>query len=349
MCSPRSCAPSTPRALPEGASPGERAGRRGRRRHHRAGRGPRGAAAGLDVVVLESDDRAGGKVAGGPVEGASLPFDVDMAADGFLAREPEMTELCRELGLGDDLVSPVGAGAFLWIDGALRPIPPSVLGPRSIPARWRPPDSSTPPGSRPCGRLGGGSPGVGRRRDGRSGPASAGRRCRVRAAGGPPARRDQRRYGRRDEHPSRSAGAGRRRRPRRPVRRSLRAHVAAAAPGPVFHGVRGGSRRIVEALVARLGDTIRFGVSRTAMSVEPVPGGWLVETRSEPVRADRVVVTTPGWVTAGLLAPCSRGRGGIQRTGLRRRGPRDLRRRPGGCRPPPRRLGLPGAPRPGVC
>ena len=83
---------------------------------------------GDDFVLLEASQRLGGKVAGGPVEGSALEFDVDCAADGFLAREPEMSELCRELGLGDDLVSPASSGAFIWVAGALRPIPPSVLG-----------------------------------------------------------------------------------------------------------------------------------------------------------------------------------------------------------------------------
>ncbi|MGB0996515.1 MAG: FAD-dependent oxidoreductase, partial [Acidimicrobiales bacterium] len=84
---------------------------------------------GLDAVVLEAATRAGGKIDSGFVDGAELPFPVDMAADGFLARQPEVVELCHELGLGDDLVAPTGAQAFIWADGALRSIPtPSVLG-----------------------------------------------------------------------------------------------------------------------------------------------------------------------------------------------------------------------------
>ncbi len=39
---------------------------------------------GLDVIVLEAATRAGGKIDSGFVEGAELPFPVDMAADGFL-------------------------------------------------------------------------------------------------------------------------------------------------------------------------------------------------------------------------------------------------------------------------
>ena len=38
---------------------------------------------GLDAVVLEAATRAGGKIDSGFVDGAELPFPVDMAADGF--------------------------------------------------------------------------------------------------------------------------------------------------------------------------------------------------------------------------------------------------------------------------
>ena len=89
---------------------------------------------GLDVIILEAATRAGGKIDSGPVDGAELPFPVDMAADGFLARQPEVVELCHELGLGDDLVAPTGAQAFIWADGALRSIPrPPSSGCRSSP------------------------------------------------------------------------------------------------------------------------------------------------------------------------------------------------------------------------
>ena len=84
---------------------------------------------GRDVTVLEATTRVGGKIDSGFVDGADLPFPVDMAADGFLARQPEVTELCYELGLGDALVSPTGAQAFIWANGRLCSIPsPSVLG-----------------------------------------------------------------------------------------------------------------------------------------------------------------------------------------------------------------------------
>ena len=52
---------------------------------------------GLDVTVLEAASQAGGKIDSGFIEGAELPFPVDMAADGFLARQPEVVQLCHEI------------------------------------------------------------------------------------------------------------------------------------------------------------------------------------------------------------------------------------------------------------
>ena len=85
-----------------------------------------------DVVVLEAGDRLGGKVRSEPFAGRR----VDVAADAFLARRPEATDLCRELGLAEELV-PVGAsGAAVWARGRLRPMPDGLnLG---VPTRWWP-------------------------------------------------------------------------------------------------------------------------------------------------------------------------------------------------------------------
>ncbi|MCY4135238.1 MAG: protoporphyrinogen oxidase [bacterium] len=81
--------------------------------------------AGAEVVVYEAAERAGGrllttKLAGQPV---------DEGADAFLARVPWATELCQELGLGAELVSPAQRAAFVYSRGALRALPlPNVLG-----------------------------------------------------------------------------------------------------------------------------------------------------------------------------------------------------------------------------
>ena len=76
----------------------------------------------LDVVVLEASDRPGGKLRSILAGDLSLPA----GADAFLARKPGAVELCRELGLGRELVAPATSGAFLWTDGGLVPFLPET-------------------------------------------------------------------------------------------------------------------------------------------------------------------------------------------------------------------------------
>lgn len=85
-----------------------------------------------EVILLEAGGRLGGKLRAEPFAGRR----VDLAADAFLARRPEATELCDQLGLSGELV-PVGAtGASIWARGRLRPMPEGLsLG---VPTRWRP-------------------------------------------------------------------------------------------------------------------------------------------------------------------------------------------------------------------
>ncbi|MEO6318226.1 MAG: protoporphyrinogen oxidase [Acidimicrobiales bacterium] len=82
------------------------------------------AIAGADVTLVEPGP-LGGKVRSSAFDGGVL----DEAADAFLARVPEGVELCRELGIEGDLVSPAARRAHVWSRGALRPLPiGQVLG-----------------------------------------------------------------------------------------------------------------------------------------------------------------------------------------------------------------------------
>ena len=53
---------------------------------------------------------------------------VDEGADAFLLRVPWALDLCRELGLDDELVHPAARDAYVWSHGALRPLPPQLMG-----------------------------------------------------------------------------------------------------------------------------------------------------------------------------------------------------------------------------
>lgn len=261
---------------------------------------------GREVVLLESDARLGGKITAGPVEGGGLPFDVDMAADGFLARKPEVVELCHELGLGDELVAPTGAKAYIWFDGALRNIPsPSVLGvpfeiesiessdlisdagTADFAARI---DKSAAPlvGDATVGEVL--RPRVGdevfeRLIDPLLGGINAGEADKLSIEVGAAQLAEAARVG----------GS---------LRDALRAQVnaaLAAAAGPVFNGLQGGNHKLIDALGAALGDRVRLGTP--AERLERTDGGWRVWAGGDPIDASRVILASPSWVTAGLIAP----------------------------------------------
>lgn len=80
------------------------------------------AAAGSDVLVLESAPRTGGKILRHEVAGVT----VDVGAEAMLNRRPEAVGLARSLGL--DLVHPALVSSRIWTRGALRPLPRSLMG-----------------------------------------------------------------------------------------------------------------------------------------------------------------------------------------------------------------------------
>jgi oxygen-dependent protoporphyrinogen oxidase len=83
------------------------------------------ASAGHGVVLHEASAHLGGKLRTEPFAGTML----DAAPDAFLARRPEAVQLCEELGLRGELVSPAATSAYVWTRGRLRALPRGqVLG-----------------------------------------------------------------------------------------------------------------------------------------------------------------------------------------------------------------------------
>ncbi|MDQ4085430.1 MAG: protoporphyrinogen oxidase, partial [Actinomycetota bacterium] len=76
------------------------------------------------VTVLEGADRIGGKLHVSDVAGVP----VDEGAEAMLNRRPEAVELARAVGLGDDLTHPATTAAAVWTRGAIRPLPPTLMG-----------------------------------------------------------------------------------------------------------------------------------------------------------------------------------------------------------------------------
>lgn len=81
--------------------------------------------AGVDVVLLEAGNQAGGKISGSTVGG----IKADAGPDGFITRDPAAIELCDSLGLASELVTPEASKAYIWCEEALRCLPEkSLLG-----------------------------------------------------------------------------------------------------------------------------------------------------------------------------------------------------------------------------
>jgi oxygen-dependent protoporphyrinogen oxidase len=77
----------------------------------------------FEVTLYEAASRLGGKIrtmdfAGGYVEAGP---------DSFLAREGWVEDLCRKVGLEDDLVQPALFGGAVWVSGRPRPFPEQAL------------------------------------------------------------------------------------------------------------------------------------------------------------------------------------------------------------------------------
>lgn len=256
----------------------------------------------VEVVVLEADDRLGGKVATAPFAGV----DLDLAPDAFLARRPEAVQLCRELGLEDRLVSPASGSAWVWTRGRLRRLPAGLLlgVPTDVRALLRSGVLS------PLGALRAaiepflpGSPleadatigSVMRRRLGRQ----AHERLIDPLLGGINAG-DTDALGIDAVAPQLAAAA----RHDASVVKGAR-HLTSQAPppgAPVFLTLPDGLGTLVDALTARLGDAgveVRTGTTVTALA--RTGAGWRVATTGDAVEADAVVLAVPAFTAAPLL------------------------------------------------
>ncbi len=264
----------------------------------------------FEVRLLERSGAAGGVVRTADVEGLT----VEEGPDSFVVRKPWAVDLCRELGLGGDLIHPGASGALVWTGGALVPYPSgaafgipsdaesllrwpgmSMRGRlRAVTDLWRPPRRGAKGGaddeslqSLLTRRLGSECANV------LVGPLLAG------VNSGDPARLSVRATFPELEGWERAFGSL--------IRGSKAARRAAAGaggqPGPMFATLRGGLGRLPEALVREVGrDTVAVGADVSAVEASP-DGGWTVRANGQAVEADAVVVATPAPAASALLAP----------------------------------------------
>jgi len=257
------------------------------------------------VTILEASDRAGGRIRSVRFAGVAL----DVGPDALLTRAPGAVDLCRELGLGDDLVPASDAGAFIWTRGALRPLPAGLLaglpaGPGELlrsrilsatglvragmdlvlPANAPRGDGDEAIGALVRRRLGGQV--LERLIDPLLGGINAGHCDALSVAAGAP-------------HLGAAARAN------RSLIRGLRATVPAPPPGaarpPMFLSVRGGLERLVAALTTELGDA-DLRLDAPVARIERAERGALVVLASgERIEADGVVLATPAGPAAGVV------------------------------------------------
>ncbi len=259
----------------------------------------------LEVSVFEAD-RPGGKLRSVEVGGLRLPA----GPDAFLARKPWAVELCRELGLGNELVAPATSAAWLWTRRGL--VPFSTGAAFGIPGdvgqvlRW--------PGVSRAGRRRALLDLVKRKRR-REGDETLGSLLRRRlgdevtdAVVGPLLAGlfagDVDRLSVQATFPElhrwevtqgsliRGAQAAMRRSGSEPA-------------GPMFLRPRGGADRLTRVLADALGARVRAGVP--VQTLRRVDGAWHVFAgEGEPAVADAVVVCTEAHVARHLLEPVAR-------------------------------------------
>ncbi|MFQ6397258.1 protoporphyrinogen oxidase [Nocardia sp. KC 131] len=253
---------------------------------------------GAEIVVVDRADRVGGILHTGELAGEP----VDLGAEAFVGRRPEVPELLRELGLESQLVVPAGLRPLLWSDGRAHPLPEGTLmgiplaaesmrglvdaetlaridTESSRPLAWYP-DADIDVYSLIADRFG----------------AQVAERSVDPLLGGVYAG-SSRSIGVRAALPTLAAalddGAP-----------SLTHAVAAAMPppssAPVFGGIRDGYRVLLEALSAR--SAAKFVTATAATRLARGLRGWVVD----PVGAvNAVVLATPAPVTARLLRTLS--------------------------------------------
>lgn len=247
---------------------------------------------GIDVVVLEGSDRVGGKLRLGEVGGVT----VDLGAESMLARRPEALDLVRALGIADRVVHPADVGASIWTRGALRAMPPSVMGvPSDIDALLASGIVATAPVSHPLPledddvsvadfvRARVGDEVLDRLVEPLLGGVYAGHASRLslRAAG------------------AQIAALG-----PDPLTAAVAARAGSLPRGPVFAGLRGGIGQLPDVIARGSGAHVR--TRATVRSIERTPSGWQLMVGPtngvELVEADAVIVATPGPASGRLLA-----------------------------------------------
>jgi oxygen-dependent protoporphyrinogen oxidase len=265
----------------------------------------------LKITLVEAENHLGGKIRTEHLNG----FLIEGGPDAFLTQKPWAVQLCRELGLGDQLVAPKPRKTYVLLGGRLRKLPEGAMG--LIPTRlssFAKSELFTPWGKLRMG-LDLVIPPRGddqdeslaqfvKRRLGRealerlveplfAGVYAADPEYLSLEATFPRLRELERRHG------SLIRGALWAKRQRRERGRSLTSEKSS-----VFLTLRDGLSTLVDTLAARIEPHATVLMGQHVVRLESARGGYrLTLDDGATVEADAVVLTTPAFITAELLEP----------------------------------------------
>jgi len=257
----------------------------------------------VQLTVIEAGPQLGGKVATAQFGG----HRVDTGPDALLVRVPAMAALLEDLGLGDQVVAQAALGAHVWSRGRLRRLPTGTLF--GVPDRLLPLLKSrllSPTGLARAGldlvlprRQVGQDPSIADLVAPRLGSQVFDRLVEPLLGGVHAGRAAE--LSARSTVPDIEALARNNRSLYLGLRR-LRRHAPPASGGPVLVTLVGGLARLVEALTARLGEA-DLRLDSTVRLVARDRDGYRVDlVDGVSIAADAVVLATPAFVTAALLA-----------------------------------------------
>lgn len=256
------------------------------------------------LTVIESGPKMGGKIATEEFGGHL----VDTGPDALLVRMPAMAALLEDLGLGDQIVAPAALGAHIWSRGRLRRIPTGTMF--GVPDRLIPLLKSrllSPLGIARAGldvvlprrRHAADDPSIADLVAPRLGPQVFDRLVEPLLGGVHAGRAAE--LSARSTVPEIAALAGKNRSLYLGLLR-LRLHPRPKSGGPVLVTLAGGLVRLVDALVARLGDA-DLRLDSAVRAVARDGDGYRVDLEDgQSIPADAVVMATPAFASARLLA-----------------------------------------------
>jgi oxygen-dependent protoporphyrinogen oxidase len=287
----------------------------------------RARAAGVRCTLVESEPRLGGKLLTEHVDGCLI----ENGPDSLLATKPWAADLCRQVGLGDRLIpTQPGRAVYVWYRGRLHPLPegmafgiPTRLGPMVRTGLLSPAEKLRAAADLVLPRRSDGADetigGQLRRRlgdavvDRLAGPLLGGI-----YAGDPDALSVRATFPLLAEweaaHRSLIVAALARRRAREAAAATAEPSSESAdapsghrhGPSPMFLGLAGGLGELVERLEASLQQTVRLTgrtVRRIARDAARPAAYRVTLDDGHLLGADAVLLATPAYVSADLLAP----------------------------------------------